>query len=225
MINKVKRRIKNFGLIFNGLCQKRNIELFFAKSIIIDKSSKIAFGHRTRIFGSINAVNNANIQLGNNVIAHKSSLISVANGGAVIIADNCSLGQNVILNASENNRVVLGEGTTFYGNVLISGTVKIGKGVLFANNINVLSTTHCIKGKKTIRELDKEYIEEHGSLPNEPITIGNDCWIGLNAVILPGTILGEGCVVAAGAIVKGDFPDFSIVGGVPGKIIGHRDND
>lgn len=52
-----------------------------------------------------------------------------------------------------------------------------------------------------------------------PITIGNDVWIGGNCTILPGVIIGNNVVVAAGAVVTSDVPDNCIVGGVPAKII------
>lgn len=49
--------------------------------------------------------------------------------------------------------------------------------------------------------------------------IGNNCWIGAKTTILDGTIIGNHCVVAAGAVVKGIFPDNVIIGGVPARII------
>lgn len=55
------------------------------------------------------------------------------------------------------------------------------------------------------------------------IKIGKNCWIGAKATFLDGTVIGNGCVVAAGAVVKGNFPDNSIIGGVPAKIIKMRE--
>lgn len=57
---------------------------------------------------------------------------------------------------------------------------------------------------------------------NKKITIGNDVWIGARAIILPGVTIGDGAVVAAGAIVTKDIPPYAIVGGVPAKIIKYR---
>lgn len=54
------------------------------------------------------------------------------------------------------------------------------------------------------------------------IKIGDDCWIGAKVTILDGTVLGNGCVVAAGAVVRGIIPPYSIIGGVPAKIIKSR---
>jgi carbonic anhydrase/acetyltransferase-like protein (isoleucine patch superfamily) len=53
-----------------------------------------------------------------------------------------------------------------------------------------------------------------------PVRIGASSWIGHGAILLPGTVLGERVVVAAGAVVTGPVPDHSIVGGIPARVIG-----
>ncbi|MEM1079670.1 MAG: CatB-related O-acetyltransferase [Pseudomonadota bacterium] len=55
-----------------------------------------------------------------------------------------------------------------------------------------------------------------------PTLVGNDCWFGRNATILPGARLGHGVIVGAGAVVGGDIPDYSIVAGNPGRVIRRR---
>lgn len=57
---------------------------------------------------------------------------------------------------------------------------------------------------------------------NSKVRIGNDVWIGANAVILPGVTVGDGAVIAAGAVVTKDVKPYSIVGGVPAKLIKYR---
>ena len=52
--------------------------------------------------------------------------------------------------------------------------------------------------------------------------IGNDVWIGANVSIMAGVNIGDGCVIAAGAVVTKDIPAHSIVGGVPAKVIKNR---
>lgn len=55
-----------------------------------------------------------------------------------------------------------------------------------------------------------------------PVRIGNDVWIGARCIILPGVTIHDGAVVAAGAVVTRDIPSNAIAGGVPAKVIGHR---
>ena len=56
----------------------------------------------------------------------------------------------------------------------------------------------------------------------EPVEIGNNVWIGRRAMIMPGVTIGDGVVIAAGAIVTKDVPNNVIVGGVPAKILSER---
>ncbi len=56
-----------------------------------------------------------------------------------------------------------------------------------------------------------------------PVTIGAYSWICSRSIILPGVTIGEGCVVASGAIVTKDVPPYSIVAGIPAKVIGKRE--
>jgi len=54
---------------------------------------------------------------------------------------------------------------------------------------------------------------------DKPVTIGDGCWLGVGSVILPGTTLGRNVAVAAGAVVRGSFPDHCLIGGVPARIL------
>ena len=57
------------------------------------------------------------------------------------------------------------------------------------------------------------------------ITVGDDVWIGQNAVILSGVTIGQGAVIAAGSVVAKDVPPYAIVGGVPAKVLKYRFSD
>lgn len=63
---------------------------------------------------------------------------------------------------------------------------------------------------------DKNFIE------SKRLTIGNDVWIGVGCIILPGCKIGDGAIIAAGSVVVKDVPDYCIVGGVPAKFIKRR---
>ena len=60
---------------------------------------------------------------------------------------------------------------------------------------------------------------------NKPVIIGNDVWIGANVIILPGTWIGDGAILAAGAVITKNVEPYAIVGGVPAKIIKKRFSD
>ncbi len=91
------------------------------------------------------------------------------------------------------------------------GDVLIGNHVNLAQGIVITALNHNFKDT-TMR------IDEQGISTN-PVTIGDDVWIGANAVILPGVTIGKHVVIAAGAVVAKDVPNNSVVGGVPAKIL------
>lgn len=62
---------------------------------------------------------------------------------------------------------------------------------------------------------------QQGSLVKEVI-IGDDVWIGMRSIIMPGVRVGNGAVIGAGAVVTKDVPDYAIVGGVPAKVLKYR---
>ena len=118
--------------------------------------------------------------------------------------------------------VRVGNRTSFFSDCLISGAVTIGNDCLFANNVTVLSGTHQIRGVGTIRENDAAWKRSPDFRLYDPISIGEDCWLGANSVILPGVSLGKGVVVGANTVVTKSFSDYVILGGVPAKVIGSR---
>ena len=107
--------------------------------------------------------------------------------------------------------VVIGDYTRIGIHNTIIGPVCIGSHVNLAQGITVTALNHNFEDKE-------KRIDEQG-ITTKPIIIGDDVWIGANAVILPGVTIGKHCVVAAGAVVKKDVPDNTIVGGVPAKEI------
>ena len=107
--------------------------------------------------------------------------------------------------------VVIGDHTRVGLHNTVIGPVTIGSHVNLAQGITVTALNHNL-AEKDLR------IDEQGVSTN-PVTIGNDIWIGANAVILPGVTIGDHSVVAAGAVVTKDVPSHTLVAGVPAKII------
>lgn len=159
--------------------------------------------------------------VGDNFFLASSAELSAGKSAVIKIDDGVSVGPRSII--STNSGVVkVGSGTSFFSDCIISGTVNIGNGCLFANNVTVLTGTHQIRGGGTIRENDSAYERSTTYQPYEPVTIEDDCWLGSNSVILPGVRLGKGTVVGANAVVTQNSQDYAILGGVPARMIGSR---
>lgn len=107
--------------------------------------------------------------------------------------------------------VIIGDYTRIGLHNTIIGPVTIGNHVNLAQGITVTALNH------NFSEPDKR-IDEQGVSTGQVI-IGDDVWIGANAVVLPNVSIGCHCVVAAGAVVTKDVPDGCVVAGVPAKII------
>jgi acetyltransferase-like isoleucine patch superfamily enzyme len=107
--------------------------------------------------------------------------------------------------------VIIGDHTRVGLHNTIIGPVTIGSHVNLAQGITVTALNHNF-------EESSKRIDEQG-VTTKPVIIGNDIWIGVNAVILPGVSIGDHSVVAAGAVVTKDVPPHSLVAGVPAKII------
>lgn len=107
--------------------------------------------------------------------------------------------------------VTIGDYTRIGIHCTVIGPVCIGHHVNLAQGITVTALNHNFGD--TAKRIDEQGIS------TKPIVIGDDVWIGANAVILPGVTIGKHCVVAAGAVVNKDVPDNCVVGGVPAKII------
>lgn len=69
-----------------------------------------------------------------------------------------------------------------------------------------------------IRDCDNHNISDNDYVKTKPIHIGNHVWIGMRATILKGVTIGDGAIVAAGAVVTKDVPPKTLVGGIPQKL-------
>lgn len=110
--------------------------------------------------------------------------------------------------------IKIGTGSGIGANAQIRGELTIGDNVLMGPDVVILTTNH------RFDRLDIP-IGRQGNI-DEPVSIGNDVWIGQRAMIMPGVNIGNGCIIAAGAVVTKDVPDYAIVGGVPAKVIKYR---
>ena len=111
-------------------------------------------------------------------------------------------------------------GATFY---CTKAPLTIGKKVIFGPKPTIITGDHRIdiQGKYIIDITDDEKLPEN----DQPVTIEDGCWIGANVTILKGVTIGHDSVVAAGSVVTKSCEPYSIIGGVPAKLIRRRFTD
>jgi acetyltransferase-like isoleucine patch superfamily enzyme len=123
-------------------------------------------------------------------------------GGRGIISKDLVAGQYVFIGA----------------NCIIPPKVTIGKYTMFAANVSILGGDHIFD--------NPEHPIIFSGRPNMPkTTIGKDVWVGANACIMAGLVIGDGSIVAAGSIVTKNIEPYSIYGGNPAKLIRMRFNE
>lgn len=106
----------------------------------------------------------------------------------------------------------------------IGSGVSIGPRVLLDGRMGLeIGDSAVIAYDAVIWSLNHDYNDVDFAGKGAPVKIGPYAWICSRSVILPGITVGEGAVVATGAVVTKDVPPYAIVGGVPAKVIGHRD--
>jgi len=141
---------------------------------------------------------------------------------------------NYVVFAEQNVRILNTElfGTIFFGfasyinSGLIRSHCEIGRYCSIGRNVSIGLGNHDIKGLSTSPFFEFLISEDSLKLasdnPKRRVIIGNDVWIGDNAMIASGIKIGSGSVIAGGAVVTKDVEPYSIVGGVPAKLIKMR---
>jgi acetyltransferase-like isoleucine patch superfamily enzyme len=84
--------------------------------------------------------------------------------------------------------------------------IFIGDNTIFSSGVGIISANHGFKDLNT-------------SVVSSSIKIGKNCWLGKNAIILPGVTLGDNCIVGAGAVVTKSFDKGSVIAGVPANLL------
>ena len=135
--------------------------------------------------------------------------------GVVVAGLSCELNQGAELNPFGGSirladRVWIGPYVVIYGH----GGVEIGEWTMVSMHAAIVSSNHAIPGMDRCMRWEKDILL--------PTKIGRDVWIGANAVILGGVTIGDGAVVAAGAVVTKDVEAGAIVGGNPARLLRKR---
>lgn len=134
---------------------------------------------------------------------------SIANANGVELGDNVYFGHNVTV--KNWHRLVIGNNVSIHENCFIdaSGGVSIGSNVSIAHGASIVSFDHDYS--------NPQVPIKYADLIPEKIIMGNDIWVSAGVRILRGSTIGDRCVVAANAVVRGKLDGGSIYGGVPVK--------
>lgn len=147
----------------------------------------------------------------------------VSSRAAVQISDRISFGKGTVVKPfaviqTQTGRIAIGHHCAISSfDHLSTGTrdLVIGNYVRIAPNVTIMG------GSRNFRQRDVLIVDQGSHNPGT--VIGDDVLIGANVVILPGCVIGQGAVIGAGSLVNRDIPAYSIVGGVPARVLGQRE--
>jgi len=171
----------------------RNIVSAAARTKARLQNPAVEFGPQCRVSWSVQFCGTNRIVFGTNCALRYSAIFSPGSGD-IHFGDDCSVGPFCYLDG--------------HGGLVVGNKVMIGP------HVGVYSSNHIFSDVE--QPLLNQGLEKLG------VTIGDDVWIGSHAVILAGVQIGNGVVVAAGAVVTRDIPARSVVAGVPARVLKTR---
>ncbi len=155
---------------------------------------------------------------GKNSLILNPIFISFSN---TIIGDNVYIGKHARIESIEfwngkmyEPEILMGNDVSIEQNLhlICAGFLEIGEGTTISSNVFISDVNHDLKSHKS-RKIS------FNNLIYKKTRIGKNCFIGTGAVILPGSLLGDGVIVGANAVISGVFEDNSVVVGSPGRVI------
>ena len=151
------------------------------------------FGNMSYIGKPTYLMGTRNITVKDRVRIYPGARLEAYNEGKIIIEENTSIAQNFHCTSDGRFPLIIGKNTTISGNVFITNIDHEYREV----NMHILDQKRLIKETR----------------------IGENCFIGFGAAIQAGTVLGKHCVVGTNAVVRGVFPDYAVIVGVPARVV------
>jgi acetyltransferase-like isoleucine patch superfamily enzyme len=150
------------------------------------------------------------ITLGKFCFVSEEAYIDEYPGSSFIFGNRCSFAKGAFL----TGKIRMGDKCSVNYNSSLRGPITMGAGVRIGANVYIAAFNHGFS------DIDTPIYRQ--KCTSKGISIGDDVWIGSNACIVDGVTVGNHCIIAAGCVVVKDVPDYSIVGGNPGRIIRDR---
>lgn len=201
--------INRFFMLFRGIWHK----------ILFKKTSGLLFvGKRVKIRS------HSHMECGSGITIEDGCFINALCKNGVKIGNNFSLGRNSMIECTGvirelGDQLIIGDNVGIAANAFISvrGKVRIGDNTIFGPSVKLFSENHIFTDLNI-----PIYLQ---GATREGISIGEDCWIGSNVTILDGVHIGNKVVIAAGAVVNKDIPDYAVAGGIPARILKIRNEE
>lgn len=186
---------------------------------ILMKMTKVEYGKNLLLKGVPVIFNKggAKLKIGDNVTV-KSSFLSNLVG---------LYSRTIIVTRAPGAVIEIGDNVGISGATIYARKgIYIGENTCIGGNCKILDNDfHPIDMEDRIKLLNDVHGGDSDLIPCREIHIGKNCFLGCNSIILKGTVLGDGCVVGAGAVVAGKFEDNCVIAGNPAKVIRrHRDD-
>jgi acetyltransferase-like isoleucine patch superfamily enzyme len=163
-----------------------------------------------------------NLRVGRDTIIEDGVELNCLATNGIQLGDRVSIGKYAIIRPSNIYGGAIGEGLLLgnhsnigpYNYIGCSGKITIGNNVMMGPRVSIYAENHVFDNPNiTIKEQGVE---------KQQVIIEDDCWIASNVVITAGVTIGKGSVIAAGAVVTESFPPYSVIGGVPAKLLKAR---
>ncbi len=165
-----------------------------------------------------NLLNKSNITFGHNVTIENNVTIDGYAKNKLVFGDNVKIGAFSLITCTSHMSKFglgfkIGSNSAFgrFSEFGSAGGIEIGNNVIAGSYVSFHSENHIFSDTSKL-------IKEQG-VTSKGIQIGNNVWIGAKVTFLDGSKIGNNCVIAAGAVVNGEFPDNVLIGGIPAKII------
>lgn len=136
--------------------------------------------------------------------------------GVMLLEENITIGKSTQLIGD----IKIGRNSSINENCKIFGDVEIGDNCLFSNNIFISSGGHIYNKVPSLAIKEQDTLDT----VNKKVIIEDDCWIGINVVIMAGITIGKGSIIGANSVVVKSVNPYSVIGGVPAKLIKKRIN-
>lgn len=173
------------------------------------------------------------VEYGKNLLLKGVPVIFNKGGAKLSIGSNCTIkssflsnlvglySRTIIVTRTPEAEIIVGSNVGISGATIYARKgITIGDNTAIGGNVKILDNDfHPIDAEDRLKLLQDVHGGDSGLVPSREIRIGKNCFIGCNSIILKGTVLGDNCVVGAGAVVSGEFEDNCVIAGNPARVI------